>query len=97
MKTKTLISTLAVLGLISGAATALSAEPGSHDHQATKTHIPSSASKKKTPTENCIPKGDVDGSDEVTDANSTKPEGDKCEPAKKKKEPIHDHREMKNL
>ena len=96
MKTNVLVSTIAILGLMSGAATSLHAEPGSHDHQATKTHIPSSASSKKTPTEKCTPKSDMDDSDEVTDTDSTNPESDKCEP-EKKKDPIHDHREMKNL
>lgn len=96
MKAKMLVSTLAAVVFVPFAASSLSAEPGSHDHQATKTHIARSASSKNEPTEKCAPKGDMDVSDEAKDVNAKESESEKCAP-KKDAEKLHDHRKMKNL
>ena len=96
MKTKALVSAIAILGLMSGAFNSLRSEPGSHDHQATKTHVPSSSSTNKNPKATCIAKGDTDASNSIEDANTSNPESKKCKP-EKETERRHDHRKMKNL
>ena len=96
MKAKKMVSMLAVLGLISGAVTALGAEPGSHDHQATKNHIKTHSTSKETPSENCAPENDQEPSKETADAKATDAESEKCKP-EKEQDRLHDHRKMKNL
>jgi hypothetical protein len=96
MKVKKLVSMLAVVGTMFGAAFALSAEPVSHDHQATKSNFKTPSASKRAPTEKCAPQVTEDDSEENADTKADNATSEKCQP-EKSKEKLHDHRDMKNL